>query len=118
MFSTFPAEVYSAEEILKAYRLRWQIELVFKRFKQLASFGHLPKYDERSSKAWLYGKLLAALLTEKLIAYAGAISPWGTGGEERKSFIQPMEIICFYVSPSAAHDRAASESGNNICEMD
>jgi hypothetical protein len=66
-----------AAEILEWYRLRWQIELVFKRFKTLAQLGHLPKHDERSSRAWLYGKLFVALLTQKLIRVGHAISPWG-----------------------------------------
>jgi hypothetical protein len=30
-----------------------------------------------SAKAWLYGKLFVALLTEKLIHHARAVSPWG-----------------------------------------
>ena len=51
--------------------------LVFKRFKSLAQLGHLPKRDDESAKAWLYGKLLVALLVEKLIRHASAISPWG-----------------------------------------
>jgi len=67
----------TAAEILEWYRLRWQIELVFKRFKTLAQLGHLPKHDERSSRAWLYGKLFVALLTQKLIRVGHAISPWG-----------------------------------------
>jgi hypothetical protein len=67
----------TADEILEWYRLRWQIELVFKRFKTLAQLGHLPKQDERSARAWLYGKLLVALLTQKLIRVGRAISPWG-----------------------------------------
>jgi hypothetical protein len=41
------------------------------------ALGHLPKYDEESAKAWLYGKLFVALLTEKLIHHACAVSPWG-----------------------------------------
>ena len=76
VFTTFPA-AFSAAEILEWYRLRWQLELVFKRFKSLAQLGHLPKYDDDSAKAWLYGKLLVALLVEKLIRHASAISPWG-----------------------------------------
>lgn len=63
--------------ILEWYRVRWQIELVFKRLKSLAQLGHLPKYDARSSRAWLYGKLFVALLTQKLIRIGRAISPWG-----------------------------------------
>jgi hypothetical protein len=52
-------------------------ELVFKRFKQIAQLGHLPKHDPESAQAWLYGKLFVALLTEKLIQEARALSPWG-----------------------------------------
>ena len=59
------------------YRLRWQIELSFKRLKSLAQLGHLPKYDDRSSRAWLYGKLFLALLTEKMMRVASTVSPWG-----------------------------------------
>lgn len=77
IFTTFPAEAYDAATILELYRVRWQIELVFKRFKQIAQLGHLPKYDEESARAWLYGKLLIALLTEKIIHHAASISPWG-----------------------------------------
>ena len=66
-----------ASEILEWYRLRWQIELVFKRLKTLAQLGHLPKHDQRSSRAWLYGKLCVALLTQKLIRVGRDISPWG-----------------------------------------
>ena len=77
LFSTYPAERFSASEILEWYRLRWQVELVFKRFKSLAQLGHLPKSDDESSQAWLYGKLLVALLVEKLMRHALTISPWG-----------------------------------------
>ena len=77
VFTTFPAADFSSSEVLEWYRLRWQVELVFKRFKSLAELGHLPKHDDESAKAWLYGKLLVALLVEKLIGHATAISPWG-----------------------------------------
>ena len=77
VFTTFPDSSFTPAEVMRWYRLRWQIELVFKRFKQIAQLGHLPKYDDESSKAWLYGKLFVALLTEKLIYYGRAISPWG-----------------------------------------
>ena len=76
VFTTAPPSL-TAQQILEIYRLRWQIELVFKRFKQLAQLGHLPKEDEESSKAWLYGKLFVALLAERLIQRAESFSPWG-----------------------------------------
>jgi Transposase DDE domain len=77
VLTTFPREEFSLEQVLEQYRFRWQIELVFKRFKQIAQLGHLPKYDEDSAQAWLYGKLFVTLLTEKLIRHADALSPWG-----------------------------------------
>jgi hypothetical protein len=67
----------SAVEILEWYRTRWQIELVFKRLKSLVQLGHLPKQDDRSSRAWLHGKLLVALLTQTLIRIGRDISPCG-----------------------------------------
>lgn len=79
LFTTLKEEDYKPREILNWYRVRWQIELAFKRLKSLAELGHLPKYDESSSRAWIYGKLLMGLLTEKLIRYSKTISPWGYG---------------------------------------
>jgi hypothetical protein len=75
VFTTY--EQGTAAQVLQWYRMRWQIELVFKRLKSLLRLGHLPKYDARSSRAWLYGKLLIALLTQKLIRTGRDISPWG-----------------------------------------
>ena len=67
----------SDAEVLEWYRVRWQIELAFKRLKSLGDVGHLPKRDPASSRAWVYGKLLIALLTEKMQRHAASFSPWG-----------------------------------------
>jgi hypothetical protein len=77
VFTTLNQAELSARDVLEWYRLRWQVELVFKRLKTLLRMGHLPKYDDQSSKSWLYGKLLVALLVEKLIRIGRTISPWG-----------------------------------------
>ena len=112
LFSTFPKEEFSTREVLDAYRLRWQVELVFKRFKQIARFGHLPKHDDESSKAWLYGKLLVALLAEKLIAHAGEISPWRHDAEEDSE--ERMGGIRFHVSSNSEGRRTSLGPIENI----
>ena len=84
IFTTLPKNDFSTSYVLEWYRLRWQIELIFKRLKSLAGLGHLPKYDDVSSRAWLYGKLFVGLLIEKLIRYASEISPWGYCLSEEK----------------------------------
>jgi hypothetical protein len=92
--------------VLQWYRIRWQVELVFKRFKSLAQLGHLPKYDDESAKAWLYGKLLVALLVEKLIAHAESISPWGYGLEE-SSATQCVAGVSLGAQPNQTSHRTA-----------
>jgi hypothetical protein len=77
VLTTFPESEFPAAAVLDHYRFRWQIELLFKRLKQIAQLGHLPKSDEQSSQAWLYGKLFVALLTNRLVERARAFSPWG-----------------------------------------
>jgi hypothetical protein len=77
VFTTLNAEQATAKQVLEAYRLRWQIELTFKRLKSIAQLGHVPKYDHKSSRARLYGKLLIALLTQKMARIGKTISPWG-----------------------------------------
>ena len=58
----------TAEQILDLYRLRWQIEIYFKRLKSILDFGELPKKKPEHSLAWLNGKLMVALLIESVIA--------------------------------------------------
>jgi len=85
VFTTYPEKSFSDIDVLEWYRIRWQVELVFKRFKSIAQLGHLPKHSDDSSKAWLYGKLFVAMLTNNLIEYAASISPWGYKLEEHKA---------------------------------
>jgi hypothetical protein len=80
VFTTLGREQFNAAEVLEWYRVRWQVELIFKRLKSLAQLGHLPKHDPQSARAWLYGKLLTALLCQKLNRFGRAISPWGYPG--------------------------------------
>jgi hypothetical protein len=76
LWTSLPAR-HSAQDILSFYRMRWQIELSFKRLKSIVGLGHLPKTDPASARAWLHGKLLTSLLVERMIETANKISPWG-----------------------------------------
>jgi hypothetical protein len=77
VFTTLPRQAATTRQVLECYRLRWQVELTFKRLKSIAQLGHLPKYHDQSSRAWLYGKLLVALLIQKMTRLGNSISPWG-----------------------------------------
>jgi hypothetical protein len=77
VFTTLSRHYFSGKELLEMYRCRWQIELAFKRLKSIIGIGHIPKSNPENSKAWLYGKLMLALLVELLHREAELFSPWG-----------------------------------------
>jgi hypothetical protein len=54
----------SAGDVLDLYRVRWQVELYFKRLKSLLGFGDVPNKTEANVKIWLQAKLLCAILLE------------------------------------------------------
>ena len=64
--TSLPVDSYPAGEILAVYRLRWQIELAFKRLKSLLHIDKLPTYTEAASRSWLYAHLIMALLCDDL----------------------------------------------------
>jgi len=74
-------ESITAEQVLQAYRLRWQAEIYFKRLKSILDFGELPKRRPESVFAWLNGKLMVALLIEKIIS-GNDFSPEGVCPKE------------------------------------
>jgi len=77
IFTTVSRNYFNGEDILSLYRGRWQIELIFKRLKSIIGIGHLPSKDAESCMSWLYGKMVIALLMERLYREAELISPWG-----------------------------------------
>ena len=64
--TSLPADAYPAAEVLAVYRLRWQIELAFKRLKSLLHIKALPTWTEAASRCWLLAHLILALLCDDL----------------------------------------------------
>jgi len=64
--TSLPAEGYPAGQVLAAYRLRWQIELAFKRLKSLLHIDRLPAHTDLGARSWLYPHLILALLCDDL----------------------------------------------------
>ena len=70
------SSAFSAEQILSLYRMRWQIELVFKRMKSIFHYDQLKAKNDRTARAWLYCALLLAALCETVVQNA-EFSPCG-----------------------------------------
>jgi IS4 transposase len=77
VFTTLPATLLGASGVLELYRYRWQIELAFKRLKQLLKLGRLPHKTLDIARTWILAKLVVALLLETLYRNARVFSPWG-----------------------------------------
>jgi len=75
LVTTVPPERLTAALCLHAYRLRWQIELQFKRWKSLCGFDRLPNYRDDTIVAWLYAKLLLGVLLDRMSADRSELSP-------------------------------------------
>jgi hypothetical protein len=63
LLTSLPSSV-AASEVLAAYRLRWQIELAFKRLKGLLGLHRLPAKSEALARSWLLAHLILALLID------------------------------------------------------
>ncbi len=68
---------YDSRRVLSLYRMRWQVELAFKRLKSLLGLGHLRKSDPQGARAWIHGKLFLAVLIESFLRAGEVFSPWG-----------------------------------------
>src|SRR6266545_3006330 len=65
LVSTLPADAWTTAEVLALYRVRWQVELVFKQLKGIWRLGELRARGAELAQVYLLGTLLAALLAER-----------------------------------------------------
>ena len=66
---------FSAEDRFKLYRMRWRIELAFKRLKSLIGLRSPPAKDPAIARPWILAHLLMILLVEPLMDEFG-VSPF------------------------------------------
>ena len=62
---------HATGKVLELYRLRWRIEIAFKRMKSLGKLAGPPGECPEVAKAWVLCHLIAALLTEARLAAFG-----------------------------------------------
>jgi hypothetical protein len=67
LVTSLTPEEFTTEDVLALYRLRWRIELGFKRLKSLIGLRAPPGIDERSARPYLLAHLLIILLLEPLV---------------------------------------------------
>ncbi len=76
LLTSLPAEQFPLADILALYRLRWRIELAFKRLKSLVGLRAPPGANPRSARAYVLAHLLMILLLEPLVDEFGDSPHW------------------------------------------
>ena len=64
LVTSLSADCFSSQDVGALYRLRWRVELAFKRLKSLVGLKEPPAKDPRLAKAHVLAHLLIALLIE------------------------------------------------------
>jgi len=69
-------ETFGPVDIAEAYRLRWQIELLFRELKQVARLSHVPTGKKDTALCLIYASLIAHLVTRYLGWMLMKKRPW------------------------------------------
>ena len=77
ILTDLPKQQLPTAEALELYRLRWQIEITFKRLKGILHFDHLRAKDPDLARSYLYAKILGALIVDEMCNEALSFFPWG-----------------------------------------
>ncbi len=96
LVTNLPSNTWETARILWLYRLRWQIELHFKRLKSLLQFDHLRAQDPRLIQTYLLAKILAALLLEHLTQQAEEQYPALTQSLQRPLSLWRLHALLWF----------------------
>lgn len=90
-----PEKILATEQIHDVYSLRWQIEIMFKIWKSIFNIDNVKNVKIERFKCFLYGRLIALLLSSSIVFTAKDIIYEETSKEisELKSFYQVHEFF-------------------------
>lgn len=92
VFTTIPPQILNTEHIRNIYKARWQIELCIKRLKSILNIDLLrAKKGSKLAEIYLLGKLLYAVLVEKI--YAQRYANLGVTEFDRERKLSPWRLI-------------------------
>ena len=104
LLTNLPAPTWPSLLVLAFYRVRWQIEWCFRRWKSLCRLDELPAYPAQIAEPVLLAKLIIILLMQRQV---GAL-PWRTwwAANEPAPVVSPVVLmaylhVCEIIRPAA-----------------
>jgi len=92
LLTSLPAASFPLADVLAIYRLRWQIELAFKRLKSLADLDTLPAKKPALARSWIFARLIVALLAERIAGKPPDSSPCAPRNRGRCTALAAGEV--------------------------
>ena len=78
--TSLDTETFATTDVLDLYRLRWRVELAFKRLKSLIGLKGPPGNEKNAARAFILAHLLLILLLEPLVEGFEDSPHWGQAG--------------------------------------
>ena len=108
LLTNLPPSTWPTETVLALYRLRWQIEWCFRRWKSLCQLDQLPSYPAQIAKPVLLAKLILILLMQQRLGQLPWLDWWAAAepGPTLSALVQmTYERLREIIRPSALMDR-------------
>jgi hypothetical protein len=106
LLTSLPVDKFSPAIIANLYRVRWQIELAFKRYKSLAGLDELAAHTPELARSWIYAKLIIALLVERIAGLVPDSPPYAL----RTAAAQPIAMAPLQGHPHPSRPRHSRTS--------
>ena len=94
LITSLDATAFPPERLAILYRVRWQIELAFKRLKSILRLDRLPAKDPDLARAWITAHLLLALLIDDTAAEMAESPPCGQANHTSPLDLAPPRSSC------------------------
>ncbi len=108
LLTNLPPTSWTAPLVLAFYRVRWQIEWCFRRWKSLCRLDELPAYPSQIAEAVLLAKLIIILLMQRRLDFL----PWRDwwADEEPAPVVSPVvemvyNRVCEIICPAVVVDQ-------------
>ena len=109
LLTSLPEDTWPTRTILAWYRIRWQVEWCFRRWKSLCHLDELPAYPAKSAEPVLLAKIIIILLVQHRL---GALPwpDWWTNRDEPAPVVSTLvqlayHRVCDLICPTDVIDR-------------